>query len=46
VANYLNYEVLAQAYPGWSLSEIRAMTGRQRRFWLAMIEWKRAKKRG
>ena len=43
-SNYLNYEVIAQHYPGWSLSEIRSMTGRQRRFWMAMIEWKRARK--
>jgi hypothetical protein len=36
--------VIAKHYPGWSLNEIRGMTGRQRRFWMAMIEWKMARK--
>ena len=41
-ANYLTYEVIAMNYPGWALDEIRSMNGRQRRFWMAMIEWKRS----
>lgn len=40
-ALYLNYDVIALNYPGWNLTEIRAMTMRQRKYWFAMIRWKR-----
>ena len=39
--NYINYAVIAQAYPGWSLDEIRNLNVRQRTWWLALIEWKK-----
>jgi hypothetical protein len=45
-ALYVNYDVIASNYSGWTLSEIRAMTGRQRNYWLKMISWKREKSRG
>jgi hypothetical protein len=38
--------VIATTYTGWTLSEIRAMTGRQRKYWLKMIDWKRERARG
>jgi hypothetical protein len=38
---YIDYDVIAANYPGWNLSEIRAMTLRQRTYWLRMIKWKR-----
>jgi hypothetical protein len=40
---YLDYEVIAQTYSGWSLNEVRGMSARQRKYWLAMIRWKREK---
>jgi hypothetical protein len=42
-ALYIDYDVIAANYPGWNLSEIRAMTLRQRDFWLRMIKWKKAR---
>jgi len=33
--------VIAQAYPGWGLEEIRNLSVRQRNWWLAIIEWKK-----
>jgi hypothetical protein len=45
-ALYVNYDVIASNYSGWTLSEIRAMTGRQRNYWLKMITWKRERARG
>jgi hypothetical protein len=44
-ALYVNYDVIASNYTGWSLSEIRAMTMRQRTYWLKMIHWKRERAR-
>ena len=38
---YIDYEVIATNYTGWALSEIRAMSARQREYWLKMIKWKR-----
>ena len=40
-ALYLNYDVIAMHYTGWTLTEIRAMTIRQREYWLRMIRWKK-----
>jgi len=45
-ALYVNYDVIATTYSGWTLSEIRAMTGRQRNYWLKMITWKQERARG
>lgn len=42
---YLDIEVIASNYPGWQLNEIRAMSSRQREYWLKMIKWKRDKQR-
>jgi hypothetical protein len=42
---YLDYEVIANNYPGWQLNEIRLLSARQRQYWLAMIKWKREKQR-
>lgn len=39
--NYLDYEVLTMAHPGWSLTEIKAMTHRERKYWLKMFAWKK-----
>jgi len=36
--------VIALNYPGWNLTEIRAMTMRQRNYWLKMIRWKKDKR--
>jgi hypothetical protein len=30
-------------YPGWTLSDIRQLTARQRKYWLRMIRWKKEK---
>lgn len=35
---YLLYERLNRAYPYWPLSDLKGMTPRQRRYWLAMGE--------
>jgi hypothetical protein len=40
-ALYVIYDVIASNYSGWTLSEIRAMTTRQRKFWQDMLRWKR-----
>lgn len=40
-ALYVTYDVIASNYSGWTLSEIRAMTMRQRNYWQAMLRWKR-----
>jgi hypothetical protein len=42
---YIDYEVIASSYVGWSLNEIRGMSARQREYWLKMIVWKREKTR-
>ena len=42
---YRIYDVIASNYIGWGLDEIRAMSARQREYWLAMIRWKREKER-
>jgi hypothetical protein len=41
---YLNYDAIAQAYPGWSFQEVQGMTKRQRDYWMRMIRWKRERK--
>ena len=43
---YLNYDFLSTAYPGWTLTEIRTMTRRQRHYWNKMARWKREKSLG
>lgn len=40
-ALYITYDVIAFGYPGWNLSEIRALTVRQREYWVRMIRWKK-----
>jgi len=40
-ALYINYDVIAMSYGGWTLSEIRLLTHRQREYWLRMIRWKK-----
>jgi hypothetical protein len=41
---YLNYDIISAHNIGWTLSEIRLMTYRQRNYWLKMITWKRDKR--
>jgi hypothetical protein len=41
---YLDYDIIATNYPGWGLNEIRAMSARQRQYWLKLIRWKREKR--
>jgi Holliday junction resolvase-like predicted endonuclease len=43
---YVEIDVIASNYTGWTFSEIRAMSGRQRKYFLAMISWKQEKARG
>lgn len=33
-------------YPGWTLTEIRLMTRRQRSYWMKLSRWKREKSLG
>ncbi len=42
---YINYDLITTTYTGWTLSEIRQLTNRQRRYWLDMIRWKRERAR-
>lgn len=42
---YLNYLRISDSFFGWTLSEIRAMTSRQRNYWLSMIRWRKEKAR-
>jgi len=37
---YWNYDAIAQGYPGYTLSDIRSMSIRQRSFWAAMAKWR------
>jgi hypothetical protein len=42
VANlFVEYEIVATAYGGWGLKDIKNMPVRERRFWLSMIRWRR-----
>ena len=45
-ALYLQYDYLSMIYPGWTLTEIRLMTRRQRSYWLKLAKWKREKSLG
>lgn len=42
-SRYLNYEILASGYPGWSLADIRGLTVRERQWWMKLLEWKKEK---
>ena len=42
----MTYDFLAREYPGWSLAEIREMTVRERKNWLALIAWRRLRTNG
>lgn len=42
---YLDYDAIASNYIGWGLNEIRAMSARQREYWLKLIKWKQDKYR-
>jgi len=37
---YVHYEVLTRNYTGWTLSEQKQMSHREREYWLAMIKWR------
>jgi hypothetical protein len=41
---YLDYELIVSEYRGWSLTEVRGMSARQREYWLKMLKWKREKR--
>lgn len=37
---YHQYGLLTMSYPGWTLSEIKAMSLREREYWSALYDWK------
>jgi hypothetical protein len=40
VLNYA-YKTISRAFPGWTLTDIKGLTTRERRFWLAYAAWER-----
>lgn len=38
---YVEYDVIARAYAGWTLTEIKRMNFRQREHWMALVTWRR-----
>jgi hypothetical protein len=34
---FLQYDLIAREYRGWSLTEIRALSARERRYWCDLI---------
>jgi hypothetical protein len=37
---YVQYSLMSQAYPGWSLSEQKRMPRREREYWIEMNKWR------
>ena len=37
---YVWYDALARAYPGWTLSELKTMPARERKYWISLITWR------
>ena len=37
----LNYEyrTISRTFPGWTLKDIKGLTTRERRFWIALANW-------
>ena len=40
-ALYIDYHIISENFSGWSLSDVRGMKHRERKYWIAMIKWKR-----
>jgi hypothetical protein len=40
----LLYDALARKYPGWTLSEIRDLTVRERGNWFEILRWRRMRR--
>jgi hypothetical protein len=41
---YLDYDLFSREYPGWGLSDMKALTQRERRYWRTMIAWRRERR--
>lgn len=37
---YTEYDLVAQGYPGWPLSDIKEMSIREREFWVSRIQYR------
>jgi len=37
---YIHYEIMTRSYPGWTLTEQKKLSHREREYWLAMIKWR------
>lgn len=37
---YVHYDGISRHYPGWSLSDLKGMSHRERTHWVALIKWR------
>jgi hypothetical protein len=42
---YVEYDVLTQRYPAWTLTELKTMPHRERAHWLAVSKWRQDRER-
>lgn len=40
ILNY-DYRTISRSFPGWSLADIKGLTTRERRFWLAVSKYEK-----